>query len=208
MKRLFLVRHGQTDWNLEERWQGNIDVPLNAEGVNQAHAVAARFKREAVSAVYSSDLARAKATADIIAAQHSLTAIGDPRWRELNLGVFQGLTWHDIKGRYPNEVEMMQRDYMGYVMPKGESRLSMQNRTYESLQAIVTAAADGSNTVIVSHGGTIRVILLRLFKEQQIEKRSISNTSVTTIDTDGQDWHLIKFADTSHLIAAKDHESL
>ncbi len=208
MKRIMLIRHGQTDWNLEERWQGNTDVPLNAEGLMQARAVAARLKKDRVTAVYSSDLMRAKVTADVIAEAHGLTAQGDPRWRELNLGVFQGLTWHEIKARYPKEVERMHTNYMGYATPKGESRQSMQDRAYASLLEIVAREPDASQTAIVSHGGTIRVVLLRLFQEQQIEKRSISNTSVTTMETDGQTWRLIKFADTSHLISAKDHESL
>lgn len=208
MKRLMLIRHGQTDWNLEERWQGHVDVPLNAEGVEQARLVAARLAREGVTAVYSSDLTRAQMTAAQIAAAHALPVQTDNRWREMNLGVFQGLTWHEIKARYPKEVDDMQRDYMGYAAPQGESRRAMQQRTYASLQEIVASAADGSLSVIVSHGGTIRVTLLRLFQEQQIEKRSISNTSVTTIETDGATWRLVKFADTSHLVGAKDHESL
>lgn len=208
MKRIMLIRHGQTDWNLEERWQGNTDVPLNAEGIGQARAVAARLKREKLTAVYSSDLMRAKVTADVIAEAHGLVATGDPRWRELNLGVFQGLTWHEIKARYPKEVERMQSSYMGYAAPKGESRQSMQDRAYESLLEIVAREPEGASTAVVSHGGTIRVVLLRLFHEHQIEKRSISNTSVTTIETDGQSWRLIRFADTSHLVSAKDHESL
>jgi len=210
MKRILLVRHGQTDWNLEERWQGSTDVPLNAEGLHQARAVAARLRIEKVKAVYSSDLMRAKTTADTIATEHALTVQADPRWRELHLGVFQGLTWHEIKARYPNEVQEMhsEHNYMSFVMPQGESRQSMQDRTYESLMEIVAREPEDSSTVIVSHGGTIRVILLHLLHDSQTEKRSISNTSVTTLETDGQTWRLIKFADTSHLVAAKDHESL
>jgi len=208
MKRILLIRHGQTDWNLEERWQGSVDVPLNAEGIAQARAVAARLRKEKVTAVYCSDLTRAKMTADVIAAGHGLTAHLDPRWRELHLGVLQGLTYHEISARYPDELEKMRVDYMGYVMPQGESRLSMQKRSYESLMEIVEREPEHSLSVIVSHGGTIRVLLLRLFPAEAVEKRSISNTSVTTIETDGHTWRLIKFADTSHLIAAKDHESL
>lgn len=210
MKRILLIRHGQTDWNLEERWQGSTDVPLNAQGIEQAHIVARTLSKQRITAVYSSDLIRAKLTADVIAAAHGLTVHADPRWRELHLGVFQGLTYHEISARYPEEVEKMRTDYMGYIMPQGESRRAMQIRTYEALLDIVAREPDGSTSVVVSHGGTIRVILLRLFAESAVEKRSLSNTSVTTIETDndGQSWTLVKFADTSHLIAARDHESL
>lgn len=209
MKRVLLIRHGQTDWNLEGRWQGHTDVPLNQAGLEQARALAEHLRNRPITAVYSSDLTRALMTAERIAEARGLTVQIDHRLREMNLGVFQGLTIQEIKARYPDEWEAMMLDYMGYVLPKGESRATMQRRAYEALAEYVECQPDESEIALVTHGGTIRVLLLRLFSDDPMGQKSLHNTSITMLETDGGSWYMRELASTSHLVKAGDsHETL
>src|SRR5574338_121077 len=116
MKRLLLIRHGQTDWNVEGRWQGHLDEPLNAAGVKQAQALGDYLRERPISAVYSSDLGRARVTAERIAEPHGLSVNTDARWREQNLGVFQGLTTSEINGKYPDEMRQLRENYLDFAL--------------------------------------------------------------------------------------------
>ncbi|MCC6801657.1 MAG: histidine phosphatase family protein [Anaerolineae bacterium] len=201
MKRILLIRHGQTDWNLEQRWQGHLDVPLNTAGRDQARRLADYLRERSITAVYSSDLTRAVMTAEPIARSHGLDIKPDPRLRELNLGVFQGLTTSEINSKYPEESRQMSLDYLGYVIPTGEARRAMQDRAYAAYRDIV-AAETGPEIAVVTHGGTIRVLLLKLFDVDDMMKRiSVKNTSVTTIDADGKGARLVEAAATPHLLS-------
>lgn len=198
MKRILLIRHGQTDWNREGRWQGHLDVPLNQDGLEQARRVAEHLRGRPITAIYSSDLVRARTTAEQIAAEYGLTVTTDPRWRELNLGAFQGLTTSEITGKYPDALRQMREDYLDYIIPGGEARRAMQERAYTAYRDIV-AREPGPEIVVVSHGGTIRILLMRLFRENDdILRRSVHNTSISTVETDGENNHLISLAETPH----------
>jgi broad specificity phosphatase PhoE len=198
MKRILLIRHGQTDWNAEGRYQGFVDVPLNATGIAQAQALAAHLSDRPIRAVYSSDLQRAHATAAAIAARFGLSVQDDPRWRELHLGVFQGLTTSEITAKYPREMQQMRDDYMDYVVPQGESRRAMQERVYAAYREIAVNEI-APEIAVVAHGGPIRVLLLKLFGDE-ILHRSVQNTSVSIIETDGESHRLLETAGTPHLV--------
>src|SRR5579871_641611 len=99
MLRLYIVRHGETEWNRDGRVQGHTDVPLSGEGIEQARRVAERLSREPISAVWSSDLARALDTARAIAAPHDLEVHSTPLLRETMLGEWEGLTEPEIVAR-------------------------------------------------------------------------------------------------------------
>src|SRR5581483_11305534 len=92
MTTLLLVRHGETDWNAERRWQGHADVPLNARGREQARALAEELAGESIDAIYSSDLSRAQDTADIVGARLDVPVVVDPDLREIDVGPVEGLT--------------------------------------------------------------------------------------------------------------------
>jgi 2,3-bisphosphoglycerate-dependent phosphoglycerate mutase len=199
IKRILLIRHGQTDWNMEGRWQGTVDIPLNAEGQMQARVLADHLAEWPITAVYSSDLQRAYETACVLAERKGLTVQQDARLRELNLGAFQGLTHAEISARYPAEMVAMREDYMGFVVPDGESRRAMQGRAIEALNEIVAREPDG-DIAIVTHGGTIRVILLKLLSDDpSVARMAIGNTSITLLETDGQTWRLLQETATPHL---------
>jgi 2,3-bisphosphoglycerate-dependent phosphoglycerate mutase len=198
-KRILLIRHGQTDWNMEGRWQGTMDIPLNAEGQMQARVLADHLAERPITAVYSSDLQRAYQTALALAERKGLMVQKDARLRELNLGAFQGLTHAEISARYPAEMTAMREDYMGFIVPGGESRRAMQGRAIEALNEIVACEPDGE-VAVVTHGGTIRVILLKLLGDDpQVGRLPIGNTSITLLETDGEHWHLLEETATPHL---------
>lgn len=197
--RLLLIRHGQTDWNIDGRWQGQLDVPLNEEGKAQAAALAAYLQGRALKAVYASDLSRAYQTAQAVAATSGAPLHPDSRWREMNLGAFQGLTKEEILARHPQAYAAMQSDYFGYVIPQGESRAIMQQRAYAAARDLVTAHPDGGEIAIVSHGGPIKVLLMKLFPDHDaMHDLHIHNTSITTVHHhDG--WSVSEIAVTPHL---------
>jgi probable phosphoglycerate mutase len=120
MKRLILVRHGETDWNAENRLQGQQDVPLNEIGIHQADDIARALADESLDVIYTSDLIRASETAARIAARHGLTPVPDVRLRQSAKGRWEGLTWGEIAERYPADLERWRRDQT-YLPPGGET---------------------------------------------------------------------------------------
>lgn len=197
IRRVLLVRHGETDYNINGRWQGHLDVPLNAEGEHQAQCLAAHLKDTKLAAIYSSDLSRALETARPLAAEQRLEIITDPRLREVNLGVFQGLTRNQIADLYPLEHDRWHHDD-GFVVPGGESRLQLQARMFAVFQELTMTAA-GETILLMTHGGSIRRLLLQLFSPEVLVGKGIDNTSITTLAKEGDEWRLIEFAATDHL---------
>lgn len=149
--RVYLVRHGETDWNAQERAQGQIDVPLNERGRAQARRVAEELKDVPVGAVYSSDLRRAADTAAEIAAVHGLEVRLDPDLREIHQGEWQGLTNSEIAARWP---DLWERRFSAR-RPGGECPREVLERALGAL-ARVASAHPGEHVVVVSHGATIR----------------------------------------------------
>ena len=154
---LFLARHGETDWNAEGRWQGQTDVPLNANGVAQAYALAERMRREGIAAVASSDLSRARTTAEIVAAALGITAAhGDLDLREQHYGCFEGLTRMDSAKRFPEEWARYVADWHT-TPPDGESYQALLTRVRAATRRIAERLA--SPALVVMHGGAIRALL-------------------------------------------------
>jgi probable phosphoglycerate mutase len=100
--KMLLIRHGLTDWNVAQKWQGHADIPLNETGQKQAAALASRLAAWPLEAVISSDLQRCKQTAVAIASQHNLTSQFDPIWRERDVGDFSGFTSLEAREKYPH----------------------------------------------------------------------------------------------------------
>jgi broad specificity phosphatase PhoE len=152
MTRVFLVRHGATDWNKEKRAQGHADIDLNDEGHRQAASVAQELAHSDIDAVYSSDLKRALDTAGPIAAAHGLDVNVDKDFREIDQGEWEGLTADEIRTRWP-DLWGPNRHYN--TRPGGESPQQVRERALAALARAVKAHPDEA-IVVVSHGGTIR----------------------------------------------------
>jgi broad specificity phosphatase PhoE len=202
MKQVYVIRHGQTDWNAEGRWQGHEDVPLSDEGYKQAQALAKHLAHVDFAAVYTSDLQRARETGRALAEATHAPLVVDPRLRELHLGALQGLTHAEIRERYPNDDEQMKTNYLDHVVTGGESRRVMQARAYAAWQDMLEQT-DSRPVALVSHGGTIRLLLLRVLdpaESEAIMRLSIGNTSYTVLDVaDDGSVQLRVSAEHSHL---------
>jgi broad specificity phosphatase PhoE len=201
IERILLIRHGETDWNMEGRWQGHENVPLNENGKEQARKLAEYLAMHPIGAVYTSDLPRAFTTAQIIAEGLGLEPLSDPRLREWHLGMFQGMTTSEVQQQYAAEWNALRENYLDYVVPKGESRRQMQARAYEAWQEIVNSGT-GPEVAVVSHGGTLKMLLLKLFESDAPALREVrfDNTSITTLERHADYWRIIGLAATPHLI--------
>lgn len=141
MTTLVFIRHGETDWNAAGRLQGHTDRPLNEYGRRQAREVAERLAGDGVGVVYASDLARARETAEIIAARLGLEVVLDPDLREKNWGNWEGLT----------------ADERLHVEFEGESTEEHRERMLRAVERIVAAHPE-ERVVVVTHGGSLRRI--------------------------------------------------
>jgi broad specificity phosphatase PhoE len=180
MTRLFLVRHGATEWNINKRAQGQADVPLAREGRLQATDTAERLARMDIDAIYSSDLSRARDTARAIASAHGLDVIEDPDLREIDQGDWTGLTPDEIRERWPDRWGPA-RHYN--TRPGGESPGQVRKRALEAIRRVVEKHPDGE-VVVVSHGGTIRWIsaeALGYDDKQSARIRGLGNGAVVCV---------------------------
>lgn len=158
--RLWLVRHGQTDWNLEGRYQGQTDLPLNANGLIQAQETARFFLDKQITAIYSSDLQRAFQTASAIASLSGIAVKIDQRLREINQGELEGQLFSVIKVKYPELVLMRERDPLHARPPGGETIWEVAQRVYQAIDEI-SEQHTGEEVVIVSHGLALATILVK-----------------------------------------------
>jgi len=156
--RLLLARHGQTAWNAERRFQGQLDVPLNEAGRLQAGALARRLSAEAIDAIYASDLRRAWETAEAIAATQGLSIQPEPRLREIAFGDWEGLTTDEIEQASPGSLAAWHDDPHRAPPPGGENLDQVVRRAKVAL-ADITASHQNETVLIVAHGGILRVLL-------------------------------------------------
>lgn len=158
---IWLVRHGQTDWNLERRYQGHSDTPLNITGIAQAELAAESLVGRDYAAIYSSDLRRARTTAEIIAQRLGMEVILDPRLREVNFGAWEGLISAEIQTRFPVEWNARMADTQHARPPGGESVQDVAERMWAALDEF-TARHPGQPLIVVSHGLALATVRCRV----------------------------------------------
>jgi broad specificity phosphatase PhoE len=160
MTGFWLVRHGQTDWNLAGRWQGQSPdaPPLNQTGRAQVLALRGHLKNLQVSAIYSSDLLRSRETAEIIAKQIDRPVILDTRLREMGLGLWEGMCSDEIQARYPQELAERLRDPLNACAPQGESPRQVAGRVAAAANEIGRIHLGGS-VLIVAHGISLAILV-------------------------------------------------
>lgn len=189
MTDLYLVRHGETEWNRQRRIQGLTDIPLNATGREQARTTGMLLTRRPITRIVASPLSRARETAEIIAAQLGLR---EPELRdafvERNYGEAEGLDFHEIDVRYPPGVEV----------PGRESREDVAARVIPALQSLAVEYP-GEAIAVVSHGGAIRAALMTA--EPRRGFGPITNGSVHSFHVADADLRLVAFNDPIEVAA-------
>ena len=161
MTELCLVRHGQTDWNLEGRYQGQSDIPLNAIGRIQARTLARKLEGCSFCAIYSSDLERAKETSGVIATVLDLPVTTDTRLREINQGEWEGQFVTIIRNHYVELWKQRTTDPASIRPPGGETVREVAERVYTALDDITHIHPTGS-VLIVSHGLALATVLCKV----------------------------------------------
>lgn len=172
---LYLIRHGETEGGEIRRYKGTIDVPLSEKGVRQMEQVSRYIYQNAVynqnseyrtrgtelSAVYCSDLSRAVRSAEIVAEPHSLKPIIVSSLRERNFGLWEGMSFDEIREKYPLEFDAWADNPLEFSPIEGESTLAMRDRVIQAMNEI-TENHNKENIAIVAHGGVNRIILCHL----------------------------------------------
>jgi broad specificity phosphatase PhoE len=155
--RIILVRHGETEWNVEQRFRGHHDIPLNETGITQAKALSRRLADEPVAAVYTSCLQRASHTAEIIAVPHGLTPISEASLANINYGDLEGLTITEVSERYPEMYNTLMHTPQLVRFPFGDTLDDLTVRGMNGIQSII-ARHKGQTVIAVSHQVITRVL--------------------------------------------------
>lgn len=198
--RICFIRHGETDWNVEKRIQGQTDIPLNEIGRAQALAMAFNAAHVSFKAIYSSDLLRAAETARTLAAREALDVSPLPQLRERHYGIFQGITATEAAERYPEAYQhYMARDVV-YDFETGESMIQLVERVGEAINWMVRHHT-GQTIAAVTHAGVLDVLYRKSTGRPLHTPRDfvIPNCALNWFHFDGQGWHLESWGDRHHL---------
>jgi probable phosphoglycerate mutase len=201
----FVIRHGETDWNLDGRWQGHADVPLNEVGRAQADRLADRLRDGGprFDAIYSSDLQRAWETARRLGAAVGREPIPLAELREIDVGAWSGLNSAEVRARFGDVYERIQS---GEDVPRGgngERFLDLYTRVVAAVERLAAEHA-GATLALVTHGGAVRAILLHAARGQQgvnPYRVHIGNTAITVVFHNQAGWSFGPINDMSHLEA-------
>ena len=205
---LTFVRHGETDWNKQHRIQGQIDIPLNATGFAKAAAVAETLKLKKFNAIVSSDLSRAKQTAEPLSA-NGPQIFFEPRLLERHLGILDGLTAEEASQQTPKDMSAFKNRSYANTPAGAESMHDLTTRIRTSLTTIHHKFKKG-NILVITHCGVIDVLwrLANNIKPESIEKPIIRNGSIHQLiyNPDSKEIFIESFNKTNHLdcIAALD----
>jgi broad specificity phosphatase PhoE len=200
---IILCRHGESEGNREARFGGHGPTPLTALGRSQAAATAARLALAGVDAVYSSDLVRARETADVIAAAIGCEAEATPALRERSVGIFTGLTFDEARERFPKDFEALLRRDPDSSPPEGETYSQCRARASRFLDDLLVARA-GQRILLVSHHLTLYQLVLHILGvESQANPRfyaRIDNCALHRFEryADGV-WQVLALNDCAHL---------
>lgn len=199
---LLFIRHGETDWNRQQRFQGHQDIPLNDAGHAQAGRMAARLAADRHHALFSSDLQRARQTAAPLAAAWGRDAGVLPGFREQNFGLLEGLDAPTIQERHPDLWQGWLQQDADFAAPGGESPRQFHTRIVTALRALVAERA-GQRVAVVTHGG----VLDMLWRTAQglplsgLRCCHIPNTGLNRLRWADGVLHIDVWADDGHLAA-------
>ena len=202
--RIIAVRHGETAWNVDTRIQGQLDIGLNDTGRWQAGRVAEALADEPIDRIYSSDLARAHATAQAIADKTGNASAREVQLhtglRERGFGSFEGQTWADIETNWPEEAKRWRQRDPDFAPPGGETTVQLRERVSRTVDALARPHL-GQQIVLVAHGGVMD-ILYRLATHQALHAPrtwQLGNTAINRLLWTPDALTLVGWSDTRHL---------
>lgn len=204
MPEILLIRHGETQWNVDRRLQGHLDVALSPEGIRQATALGRVLLDEPLDAIFASDLQRASDTAQAIAAPRGMTVQIDAGLRERCFGAFQGLLHHEISARYPLDYAAWQRRDLDARYPCGSSRAeTLREFSARALACVTRLAECGGHRriVMVTHGGVLDALYRHVHHLGYGQPRdfAVLNASINRLTWDGREFRIREWANVAHL---------
>ena len=198
MPTLYLIRHGETDWNRTGQLQGQCDIPLNDLGQQQALALRPRLSPLGITRVYTSDLQRCRQTLALALPGHEPHL--DPRLREIDVGRVAGMTRSEAEFVLPEWSAAWRRDRLRTPFPGGESSADLHQRSAAAISEIV-ARHSGETLAIVTHGGTMKAIVCAALSLPPAERGHfrVDNTGLTGIFWEGEERTVLFLNDIAHL---------
>ena len=197
--KLIITRHGKTEWNKKRLWQSISDIELSEEGKKQIKKLSKRLKNHNIEIMFVSPLKRARQTAEEIRKFHpNAQIIIDDDLKELNFGIFEGLSDEQIKEKYNEIWEAREKDKFNYKIPGGESYAETEVRALRILNKIMKTKKD---TVIIAHATINKLFFKKLLKKslKEISKNFFNNTSVSIFNIKGDDVFVEEFNCDKHL---------
>lgn len=201
MSRIYLVRHGETEWNKEQRSQGcSNDIPLSEDGRRQVEAVANRLRDEKIDMVFSSTLLRAYETAEKIASFHNLEVQKCSEFLEINFGSWEGMRFPEIKEQYGDIYNIWRTSPHLAEIPGAESISALRDRSMNKLLELICANPN-KNILIVSHGISIKVIVTAILDIglENIHRIRQDNTAINIFDYEDNIFNIVGLNDICHL---------
>ena len=204
MTELILIRHGETDWNRELRFQGHVDAPLNAVGLEQARRLGLRLAGEVAHLLVCSDLVRTQQTALPISQQSlypfARNLVLEPALREQNFGAVDGMRIDDIKAQHPDAWAQWTQFQAEYAFAGGESARQFHARVMAAVQGLVQSHP-GQTVVVVTHGGVLDMIYrtARALPLSGPRQSAIPNAGLNRVRIEGEKIDILTWADTQHL---------
>lgn len=199
--RLIVVRHGETLFNAQGRFTGQLDVPLSAQGEQQAEALGLRLSTVKLDAIVASDLQRARATALAIARHHELSVEVDGDLREIAFGSWEGATYAEVLAREEALVQRWQADPTVFPPPGGETVTQLHERVVRALERW-RRWHPGGTVLWAVHGGVIEVLLCHLLNVELHRRWEFRhhNASITEIDLASKEAVIVRLCETDHLL--------
>jgi phosphoserine phosphatase len=201
MIRIILVRHGETAWNREGKFQGRLDIELNETGLSQAKRLAKALSDVHIDDIYSSPLKRSFTTAEMIADYHSLKVIAADAFNEIDHGSWEGMHLHQVIDAHGEMYKSWISEPHMVKMPGGEDLQDITDRAIRKLLDILEATPDGDTVLIAAHDATNKVILCHALglDNSHFWQFKQGNASITVLEYDDGAFRLTLMNDTCHM---------
>lgn len=202
MTRIYLTRHGETEWNRQRRFQGSKNSELTDKGIQAAELLAVRIEEINLDCIVASPLKRAYHTAEIVRGNKNIDIIKHEGFMEINLGDFEGMRWEEIHEKHGEVINKITENPFQNRYPNGENLLEFYNRVEAALKEVIDKCRN-KNILIVAHGGTIKCIesYIRKFKiNTDWMGNVVQNCSLSCFEVnENNDIKEIFYNDTEHL---------